>query len=186
VKRILARMAIAVTACVIGARPALAQAEAALPPVETAAIVAAEATEASQEHGWPMRFVRDVGGDYVHFFSKENAGWIGIGGIAALGVHPADDNLSQWAVDNNPTMTGADTYGSQILHVPIAMGIWAVGAVAGSGRVADTGRDLLRAQISVFSWTYSIKVAAGRTPSAVFSGSRTISSARARFSSRRI
>src|SRR6185436_6773318 len=55
------------------------------------------------------------------------------------------------------------TYGSQLLHVPVAIGIWAAGAAAGSGRVADAGRDLLRAQISVVSWTYAIKVSARRT-----------------------
>src|SRR5258708_5832088 len=119
-KRHLMRALIAVTACVIGVRPGFAQTEVTAPPLE-AAPAAAVADVAPAEHGFAMRFIRDVGGDYVHFFSKENAGWIGIGGIAALGVHPADDNLSQWAVDNNPTMTGADTYGSQILHVPIAM-----------------------------------------------------------------
>jgi membrane-associated phospholipid phosphatase len=110
-----------------------------------------------------MRFVRDVGGDYVHFLSKESALWLGAGGLAALAVHPADDNLSEWATENSPSMPGADTYGSQLLHVPVAAIIWAVGAAAGSGRVADTGRDLLRAQISVVSWTYAIKVATNRT-----------------------
>jgi membrane-associated phospholipid phosphatase len=45
----------------------------------------------------------------------------------------------------------------------VALAVWAVGAAAGSGRVADTGRDLLRAQISVVSWTYTIKVVTSRT-----------------------
>ncbi len=110
-----------------------------------------------------MRFVRDVGGDYVHFFSKENALSLGAGGLAALAVHAADDNLSQWAKDNNPSLPGGATYGSQLLHVPVAMGVWAIGAAAGSGPIADMGRDLLRAQISVVSWTYAIKFATDRT-----------------------
>ena len=61
------------------------------------------------------------------------------------------------------SLPGGDTYGSQLLHIPVALGVWAVGAAAGSGRVADTGRDLLRAQIAVVSWTYAIKVATDRT-----------------------
>jgi membrane-associated phospholipid phosphatase len=110
-----------------------------------------------------MGFVRDVGGDYAHFFSKDNAAWISLGGFGALAVHAADDDLSQWALNDNPSMPGADTYGSQILHVPVAMAVWAVGAAAGSGPLADTGRDLLRAQIATFSWTYAIKFATQRT-----------------------
>jgi membrane-associated phospholipid phosphatase len=124
---------------------------------------AAAAGAASSEHGWAVQFVRDVGGDYVRFFSKETALWLGGGGLAALAVHPADDNLSQWAQDENPSMPGGDTYGSQFLHIPVALAVWGIGAAAGSGRVADTGRDLLRAQISVVSWTYAIKVATNRT-----------------------
>ena len=44
-----------------------------------------------------------------------------------------------------------------------AAAAWSERAGGGSGRVADTGRDLLRAQISVVSWTYAIKLAANRT-----------------------
>ena len=40
---------------------------------------------------------------------------------------------------------------------------WAIAAAAGSERHAETGRDLLRAQISVASWTYAIKLATDRT-----------------------
>jgi len=177
-KRILAPVLIAVAACAASARPAIAQAAPEPPSVGTAAslvlappdvftqdAVAApsSAGASTEERGWAIRIVRDVGGDYVHFFSKETAIWLGVGGAAALAVHPADDNLSEWAVEHNPSMPGADTYGSQLLHVPIALGVWAVGAAAGSGTVADTGRDLLRAQIAVFSWTYAIKVATQRT-----------------------
>jgi membrane-associated phospholipid phosphatase len=50
-----------------------------------------------------------------------------------------------------------------LLQVPLAIAVWGVGAAAGSGRVAETGRDLLRAQISVVSWTYAIKIATQRT-----------------------
>ena len=107
--------------------------------------------------------MRDVGGDYVHFFSKETAAWLGVGGLAALAVHPADDNLSEWAQESDRSLPVAETYGSQLLHVPVALVVWAVGSATGSDRVADTGRDLLRAQIAVFSWTYAIKVASNRT-----------------------
>jgi membrane-associated phospholipid phosphatase len=152
-----ARLLLVVMACAIGVRPGLAQTETAAPPV------AAAARSSEAEHGFAMRFVRDVGGDYVHFLSKENAAWLGLGGAAALVIHPADDDLSEWAQTENASLAGGATYGSQWLHIPVAMGVWAVGAAAGSGRVADAGRDLLRAQLSVVSWTYAIKLVAQRT-----------------------
>ena len=140
-----------------GAQTGISSAEAAAPSSKAAA--AAEAAE----HGWAVQFALDAGGDYLHFVSKENALWLGIGGAAALAIHPADDNLSEWAQEEHATWTGGDTYGSQKVQLPLAIGVWAVGAAAGSGSVADTGRDLLRAQISVVSWTFAIKVAAQRT-----------------------
>jgi hypothetical protein len=123
----------------------------------------APADGAAAERGWATRFVRDVGGDYVHFFSKETAAWLGVGGLMALAVHPVDKNLSDWAQNGDVSLDGGYTYGSQLLHIPVAIGVWAIGAAAGSGQVADTGRDLLRAQIAVGSWTYAIKAATQRT-----------------------
>jgi membrane-associated phospholipid phosphatase len=161
VKRASARAAIVLVAGLCASRPGLAQTETAPPPAADAAARAASGSP--QEHNWAVQFVRDVGSDYVHYFSKENAVWFGVGGAAALAIHPADDNLSEWAQENNVTLAGGATYGSQWLHIPVAMGVWGLGAAAGSGRVADTGRDLLRAQISVVSWTYAIKLAARRT-----------------------
>src|SRR5262249_25683122 len=60
-------------------------------------------------------------------------------------------------------MPGGATYGSQWLHIPVAMTWWIVGAAAGSPRQAEVGRDLLRAQISVVSWTYAVKFSTNRT-----------------------
>ena len=153
------RRALVLTFLAAFARPGLAQTEAAPPNTGPAALVDTEAPD----HGWALRFVRDVGGDYLHFFSTENAMWLGGGGLTALAVHPADDDLSEWAQENNPSLAGGYTYGRQLLHLPVAMAVWAIGAAAGGGRVADAGRDLLRAQISVVSWTYAIKIAADRT-----------------------
>ncbi len=171
----LAPVVIAVTACALSPRSGFAQAQRGPLSIETAASVAFEgphgtaasniavpSSVASTEPGWATRLLGDVGGDYVHFFSKENAVWLSVGGGAALGVHPADDDLSEWAQDENPSLTGGATYGLGLVQLPVAIGVWAMGAAAESGRVADTGRDLLRAQISVVSWTYAIKVASQR------------------------
>jgi membrane-associated phospholipid phosphatase len=107
--------------------------------------------------------VHNLGDDVKHLPRQNSIYWLAGGGAAALAIHPADDNLSEWAQEEHATWTGGDTYGSQKVQLPLAIGVWAVGAAAGSGSVADTGRDLLRAQISVVSWTFAIKVAAQRT-----------------------
>ncbi len=111
-----------------------------------------------------VRFVLDVGNDYVHFLSVENAEILGIGGVAAGGAHAADQPVATWVQTNQPsTWVGADQYGSQWVHIPVAVAWWAIGSLAGSDRTAAAGRDLLRAQLSVVSWTYAIKYAADRT-----------------------
>ncbi|HJZ71203.1 MAG TPA: phosphatase PAP2 family protein [Vicinamibacterales bacterium] len=111
-----------------------------------------------------VRFVRDVASDYKNFFSVENAEWLGFGGAAALVMHAGDDRIFEWTRDNNPSsLSGGNEYGSQYLQIPLAIAWWGIAAAAGSDRNADAGRDLLRAQLSVVSWTYAIKFAADRT-----------------------
>ena len=109
-------------------------------------------------------FVRDVLSDYKNFFSWTNAEWLGVGGIAALAVHPADDWVREEMLGpDTPSLSGGNVWGSQYFQVPLAVGVWAIGGVSGNGNVASTGRDLLRAQISAFSWDYVIKFATNRT-----------------------
>ena len=120
-------------------------------------------TGTQAEPGFAMRFLRDVGSDYKNFFSADTAIWLGVGGAAALAVHPADEHIKTEVEESNPDLDGGAVYGSQLLQVPVAVAWWIAGAAAGSERNAATGRDLLRAQIAVFSWTYAIKYATNRT-----------------------
>jgi membrane-associated phospholipid phosphatase len=114
--------------------------------------------------GGAQTFARDVAHDYRNFFSWTNAAWLGAGGLASLAVHPADEPIQRKVLESEaPLLPGGNLYGSQLLQVPLAMAWWVVGHAAGSDRDAAAGRDLLRAQISVFSWTYAIKYAADRT-----------------------
>jgi membrane-associated phospholipid phosphatase len=133
-----------------------------LPPAGTEALAPPPANAA--EGGVVKLFVRDVAGDYKNFVSVETATWLGFGGVYSLAVHGADEALYEAANDPNAvTLPGGITYGSQWLHIPMAAAWWVVAAAAGSARHADTGRDLLRAQLSVVSWTYAIKYATQRT-----------------------
>ena len=173
----LGHSAIAFVMCAWAAGLASAQTEPALSSVGTATgvSVARPSETAPAEGPAPSRgtasqgnfgssFIRDVAGDYKHYFSKENAIWLGGGGLTAWAVHAADDDIARHVQEDHPDeLTGGATYGSQWLHIPVAMGVWGIGALAGSDRFAETGRDLLRAQISVVSWTYAIKYATDRT-----------------------
>jgi hypothetical protein len=129
-----------------------------------ALLPASAAAQTADDSNAASRFIKDVAGDYVHYFSLENAEILGLGGAAAGGAHAADQPVANWVQTNQPsTWVGADTYGSQLVHIPVAVAWWAIGSLAGSDKNAAAGRDLLRAQLSVVSWTYAIKYAADRT-----------------------
>ena len=145
----------------LGAVPVAAQEPVAI--AEPATAISSQAGSAADDTSGTKRFVRDVAGDYKNFFSIETALWLGVGGGAALAVHPADQRISDAAYDANDSLPGGSEYGSQYLQVPVAIAWWAIASAAGSERHAATGRDLLRAQIAVFSWTYAIKLVADRT-----------------------
>ncbi len=130
---------------------------------ETAII---QTAQEGAEPGAVHKFASDVAHDYRNFFSWNNAAWLGAGGLASLAVHPADEPIHEWVLESGtPPLPGegGSIYGSQVLQVPVAVLWWIIGNAAGSERGAVAGRDMLRAQISVFSWTYVVKYAADRT-----------------------
>lgn len=110
-------------------------------------------------------FLRDVAHDYRNFLTTDTVTWLGGGLGVALATHVADD----WADTEEPqawvasNMPGGQQYGQVALQIPVAIGWWTIGHLAGSPRDADAGRDLLRAQISAVSWTYAFKYAVDRT-----------------------
>jgi hypothetical protein len=138
------------------AEPAGAQVAAPAPPV-----VAAPA--GTIEGGGAKAFLRDVGGDYKHFFSKETAGWLGVGAGASLGMHVYDEDIRDDSQAEGSTSLSGGQYGLASVQVPLALAWWLVGSTTGNGSIADGGRDLLRAQISAISWTYVAKFSAART-----------------------
>lgn len=110
------------------------------------------------------RLIRDVASDYKNFLSVDTAQRIAIGAFAAGAMHAADEEIASAIQEGDgTTLPGGATYGSQYLHVPVAAAWWVIASAAGSSRHAAAGRDLLRAQISVVSWTYAIKFATDRT-----------------------
>ncbi len=112
-------------------------------------------------------FVKDVGGDYKRFFSKETANWYAIGVTSSGFVHMRDEEIRATLEDppeaTQTALEGGDKYGNLSLQVPLAVGWWVTGYAVHSARAADAGRDLLRAQISAASWGYVLKFAVDRT-----------------------
>ena len=136
-------------------------------PTDVPVVAPASPAAAAQEKpGGVKGFVRDVGGDYVHFLSLETAKWLTAGGIETIAVHQADEWIRQETQDDQVAVlsqTAGQTYGNLSLQLPLAVGWWIAGRSTNSTRAAEAGRDLLRAQISALSWNYVVKYAVGRT-----------------------
>ena len=119
------------------------------------------------ETGPVKGFFKDVGSDYVHYFSVDTAKWLTAGTVQALAVHQADEWFREETQDEGQvsllSQTAGQTYGNLSLQVPLAVGWWVAGHSMGSARAAEAGRDLVRAQISALSWNYAVKYAVGRT-----------------------
>jgi hypothetical protein len=129
-----------------------------------ALLPASGAAQTTDDSNGASRFIKDVVGDYVHYFSLENAEILGLGGAAAGGAHAADESVAHWVQTTQPnTWIGAQEYGSQAIQLPLAIAWWAIGGLAHSGANADAGRDLVRAQLSVVSWTQALQFATDRT-----------------------
>ena len=129
-----------------------------------ALLPAAAGAQTPDEPNVASRFVRDVARDYKNFLSVENAEIFTLGAAAAGGAHAADEPVANWVQTTQPSSwVGGNEYGSQWVHIPVAIAWWAIAGMAGSEKNADAGRDLLRAQLSVVSWSYAIKYVADRT-----------------------
>jgi membrane-associated phospholipid phosphatase len=141
---------------------------AAQPPAPPAAgqtqELSAAAPDAAEKSGTAHNFVVDVAHDYRNFISWDNGLWLGVGGLAALAAHQGDEAAYESvAAGNAPDLPGGDAWGSSGVQLPLAVGWWVIGHAVHNERASATGRDLLRAQISVVSWTYAIKIPVNRT-----------------------
>jgi len=165
VKRPIARGLSAALLIVLTSATASAQAgsDSSIAAATKAAFAVAPAADAPAEGNVATRLIRDVGRDYKNFLSIETVMWLGAGGGAAAAVHAADDSIADWAQRENLDLPGGEVYGSQLFQVPVAIVWWILGSAADSDRNAETGRDLLRAQLQAVSWTYAIKFATNRT-----------------------
>ena len=110
------------------------------------------------------KFFVDVGRDYAAWFTLDSTRTLMYGTATTMFLRPADEALTERGFPVvGEGLSGGQQYGNVTLQVPLAVGWWAIGRMAGSPRAADAGRDMLRAQINAASFTYAIKYAVRRT-----------------------
>lgn len=103
---------------------------------------------------------QNVPRDLWKFLSWDTAIVLGIGGGAALAAHPWDDNLAGELETNvrlNDAMQPGHTYGAFSAQALIGVGLYTGGRLAKKGRLAQTGADIIRAQILSQAYVQAIK-----------------------------
>jgi membrane-associated phospholipid phosphatase len=103
---------------------------------------------------------KDIPHDLWHFLSWDTALVLGAGGGAALIAHPWDDDLAgelETNVTLNDAMQPGHTYGGFSVQVLIGIGTYTTGRLAGHGRLAQTGADIIRAQILSQAYVQALK-----------------------------
>jgi membrane-associated phospholipid phosphatase len=98
--------------------------------------------------------------NFKYLRSMENLYWAGAGGGLALAVHPADDNVNEWFLNN----TGADNFfkagevlGELYTLLPTASVIYAVGRIKDQPKVSHVGMDLIEALAMSEALTAALK-----------------------------
>jgi membrane-associated phospholipid phosphatase len=91
---------------------------------------------------------------------------LGIGGAAAIAVHPQDASLTR-RLSESRNLTGAFRPGRPIggaaFQIAGSVGTYAIGHFSGSSKTAWVGADLIRAQMLAQAMTGVLKVSVGRT-----------------------
>jgi hypothetical protein len=98
--------------------------------------------------------------NFAYLPSMENLYWAAAGGGLALAVHPADDNVNQWFLEN----TGADNFfkpgevlGELYTLLPTASVIYAVGRIKDAPKVSHVGMDLIESLAMAEALTQALK-----------------------------
>jgi membrane-associated phospholipid phosphatase len=109
---------------------------------------------------------KDLGDDYKHLWAVDNALVAGIGGAAALAVHPLDPtfnvHLRSHSTVVNDIYAPAKYYGDTPEQVALSLGTYAFGRLFDAPKVSHLGMDLLRAQALAESMVEPLKFIVGR------------------------
>lgn len=143
------------------------------PPAASLAQAASAQKPPQPEHTGLSALVRATGSDFVAF-PKRKSTWVilGMGGAAALLVHPWDTDINNELQEANTlkkVMTPGKYLGYGWVQMGAAVGIYAIGRYAmepeegtNTNKWSHLGFDLLRAQILTQAFTYGIKYAVHR------------------------
>jgi hypothetical protein len=103
---------------------------------------------------------KDIPHDLWNFLSWDTAMVLGIGGGAALISHTWDDNLAG-EIETNPSLNDAfepgHTYGAFSAQALIGVAVYTGGKLAKKGRLAQTGADIIRAQLLSQAYVQALK-----------------------------
>ena len=103
--------------------------------------------------------------DLWHFLNWDTAKILAIGGGAAAVGHIWDDDLSgelETSVRLNDAFSPGHTYGAFTVQVLIGAGLYTGGRIAKHGHLAQTGGDIMRAQLLSQGYVQVLKYSVGR------------------------
>jgi membrane-associated phospholipid phosphatase len=103
--------------------------------------------------------------DFEHLPSKENALWAGLGGGAALAVHPADDNINAHLIGKryvHDIFAPGRIVGATPTLLGVATVVYAFGRAQDQPKVSHLGMDLLRSVAVAEAVTQGLKYSTRR------------------------
>jgi len=109
--------------------------------------------------------LKQVPRDYARFWSLDSAITLGIGGAAALAVHPIDDDVQQKFEESTRLedfFDAGNVYGSFAVQLGGAFGVYTIGRLGGHAHLSTLGADLIRAQLLTVGYTQALKFATHR------------------------
>jgi membrane-associated phospholipid phosphatase len=118
------------------------------------------------EHTGIHALFRNLGQDYKNLWHLDNLVVAGVGGVAALGVHPFDQDVNDHLRSHydvvNDVYAPAKYYGGAAVQLSLSIGSYSVGRIFDMPKLSHLGMDLLRAQIISESIVEPLKFAVGR------------------------
>lgn len=124
----------------------------------------ATADEPKPTRNFFSALVHNLGNDVRHMPRRNNVYWLAGGAGAALAVHPADESINEWFINDTPG--GMWKPGHIIGSTPVLLGsaaaTYLVGRFTDNTKVEHLGMDGIEAALLAEGFTQAIKVIARR------------------------